>query len=159
MDPLIGNLKSTTFFGRRFTRREISDIRETVALFPGNSRNELARTICEHPDWYNPRGGHRKDAALRVLEQLEALGILTLPPSPARDRPLSIQRLRIPEKPSPADCPTWNPFRPGLPMRLMTGPSGGNWSTAIITWDARVPSALPSTGLSLMPRDAVWAAC
>ncbi len=80
MDPLIRNLKSTTFFGRRFTRREISDIRETVALLPGNSRNELAMTICEHLNWYNPRGNHRKDAALRVLEHLGELGILTLPP-------------------------------------------------------------------------------
>ena len=80
MDPLIRNLKSTTFFGRRFTRREISDIRETVALFPANSRNELAKTICEHLNWYNPRGAYRKDAALRVLEQLEEFGILTLPP-------------------------------------------------------------------------------
>lgn len=80
MDPLIRNLKSTTFFGRRFTRREISDIRETVALFPANTRNELAKTICEHLNWYNPRGEYRKDAALRVLEQLEEFGILKLPP-------------------------------------------------------------------------------
>lgn len=80
MDPLIRNLKSTTFFGRRFTRREIGDIRETVALLPGNSRNELAMTICEHLNWYNPRGDYRKDAALRVLEQLEEFGILQLPP-------------------------------------------------------------------------------
>lgn len=80
MDPLIHNLKSTTFFGRRFTRREISDIQETIALFPAQSRNELAKTICEHLNWYTPRGDYRKDAALRVLEQLEELGILTLPP-------------------------------------------------------------------------------
>ena len=80
MDPLIRNLKSTTFFGRRFTRREISDIQETVALLPGNTRNELAKTICEHLNWYNPGGAYRKDAALRVLEQLEEFGILQLPP-------------------------------------------------------------------------------
>ena len=60
MDPPVRNPGSTTFFGRRFTRREISDIRETVALLPGNSRNELARTICEHPDWYNSRGAYRR---------------------------------------------------------------------------------------------------
>ena len=80
MDPPVRNPGSTTFFGRRFTRREISDIRETVALLPGNIRNELAKTIREHPDWYNPRGAQRKDAAPRVLEQLEEFGILHLPP-------------------------------------------------------------------------------
>ena len=80
MDPLIRNLKSTPFFGRRFTRREISDIQETVALFPANTRNELAKTIWEHLHGYTPRGDYRKDAALRVWEQLEAFGILTLLP-------------------------------------------------------------------------------
>ncbi len=29
MDPLIENLKSTTFFGKRLTRRQIADIQET----------------------------------------------------------------------------------------------------------------------------------
>ena len=33
MDPLIENLKSTTFFGKRLTRRQIADIQETVGLF------------------------------------------------------------------------------------------------------------------------------
>ena len=47
---------------------------------PGNSRNELAKTICEHLHGYNPRGQYRKDAALRVREQLEGFGILTLLP-------------------------------------------------------------------------------
>ena len=31
-DPRIEALKSTTFLGRRFTRRQIADIRETVAM-------------------------------------------------------------------------------------------------------------------------------
>ena len=48
MEPRITNRKSTTFFGRRFTRREISDIQETIALLPGNSRSELAKTLCDH---------------------------------------------------------------------------------------------------------------
>ena len=38
MDPRIKNLKSTTFFGRRFTRRQIADIQQTVATFPALSR-------------------------------------------------------------------------------------------------------------------------
>ncbi len=48
MDPRIENLKSTTFFGRRFTRQQIAQVQETVVTFPALSRKELAQTICEH---------------------------------------------------------------------------------------------------------------
>ena len=79
MDPRIAALKSTTFLGRRFTRRQIADIRETVGMFPNDSRNELSKTICEHLDRTTPKGGHRVAAGLRLLEHLEECGILTLP--------------------------------------------------------------------------------
>ena len=79
MDPLIKNLKSTTFFGRRFTRKEIATIQETVTILPDNSRTELAKTICEHLNWYTPNKKYRFSAALRLLEQFEELGVLTLP--------------------------------------------------------------------------------
>ena len=58
MDPRIKNLKSTTFFGRRFTRRQIVAIQQTVATFPALSRKELAQTICEHLRWRTPTGGN-----------------------------------------------------------------------------------------------------
>ena len=48
MDPRIENLQSTTFCGRRFTRRQIAQVQETVATFPALARKELAQTICEH---------------------------------------------------------------------------------------------------------------
>ena len=79
MDPGIENLTSTTFFGRRLTRRQIADVQETVALLPALSRNELAKTICEHLSWTTPKGDYRVSACLRTLESLEELGILTLP--------------------------------------------------------------------------------
>ena len=56
MDPRIKSLETTTFFGRRLTRRQIADIQETVALFPDDSRNELAKTVCEHVNRYTPKG-------------------------------------------------------------------------------------------------------
>ena len=71
MDPRIKNLKSTTFFGRRFTRRQIAAIQQTVATFPALSRKELAQTICEHLRWRTPTGGNRVAAALGLLERLE----------------------------------------------------------------------------------------
>ena len=79
MDPLIENLKSTTFFGKRLTRGQIADIQETVGLFPKLSRTELGHTICEHLRWQTPKGSNRIHLATRLLEELERLGILTLP--------------------------------------------------------------------------------
>ena len=64
MDPRIEGLKSTTFFGKRLTRRQIALIQETVQLLPKNSRRELARTICEHLSWRLPGGGYREQLAL-----------------------------------------------------------------------------------------------
>ena len=80
IDPRIQALKSTTFVGKRLTRRQIADIQQTVALFPKLSRAELANTICEHLGWQTPNGSNRMQLARGVLEQLEQLGILTLPP-------------------------------------------------------------------------------
>ncbi len=78
MDQRIINLASTTFSGRRVNRRQIADIQETVALFPHDSRNELAKTICEHLGWKTAKGAYRVGACLGMLETLESHGILTL---------------------------------------------------------------------------------
>ena len=79
MDPRIENLEATTFFGKRLTRRQIVHMQETVELFPNDSRRELARTLCENFNWHTPSGTYREQFCLRVLEELERLGILTLP--------------------------------------------------------------------------------
>ena len=80
MDQRIVDLKSTTFSGRRLTRRQIADVKETVELFPNDSRNELAKTICEHLHWTTAKGDYKVGACLGMLETLERHGILTLPP-------------------------------------------------------------------------------
>ena len=79
MDPRIENLETTTFLGKRLTRKRIALMQETVELFPNDSRRELARTLCENLNWRTPSGTYREQFCLRVLEELEALGILTLP--------------------------------------------------------------------------------
>ncbi|MDE0127331.1 MAG: hypothetical protein OXN97_22425 [Bryobacterales bacterium] len=79
MDPRIKNLKSTTLFGSRFTRRQIAAILQTVATFPVLSRKELAQTICEHLLWRTPAGGNGIAAALGLPERLGRAGILRLP--------------------------------------------------------------------------------
>ena len=79
MDPRIKNLKSTTFQGTRFTRRKLAAIQETVQTFPRLSRHELAQTLCVHHRWQTPKGRNRLAFALRLLQDLERLGILSLP--------------------------------------------------------------------------------
>ena len=79
MDSRIESLKSTTFCGRRLTRCQIADVQETVALSPALSRNELAKTVCEHLNWTTPKGGYRVAACMRMLEPAPPSGPRRLP--------------------------------------------------------------------------------
>ena len=116
IDPRIEQLKSTTFLGKRLTRRQIADIQETVGLFPKLSRTELGHTICEHLGWQTPNGSNRIQLARGVLAELERLGILTLPPkqNPGRG----------PQKPVPSSArsdpqaPIEGPLAALRPLRL-----------------------------------------
>ncbi len=80
MDRRIIDLEATPFSGRRLTRRQIADIRETVAPFPDDSRNAPAKTICEHLGRRTAKGSCRVGACLGMPETLEGHGIPTLPP-------------------------------------------------------------------------------
>ncbi len=80
MDERIIDLKSTTFSGRRLNRQQIAAVQETVELLPHVSRNELAKTICEHVGWKTAKGAYKVGACLGMLETLESHGILKLPP-------------------------------------------------------------------------------
>jgi len=64
--------------GRKITTEEVEQIRETVELLPGLAVNELAATICEHPEWYTAGGGLKVDACLKLLNKLKAEGVLEL---------------------------------------------------------------------------------
>jgi hypothetical protein len=65
--------------GREFSREELALVREVVELFPGLSRKELARTLCDHLGWYAATGAPKVDACGKFLEKLEAQGLLVLP--------------------------------------------------------------------------------
>jgi hypothetical protein len=65
--------------GRVITTEELADIRETVAMCSGLSRNELALTIGEHLAWYSASGSLKLDACTKLLEKLETQGLLSLP--------------------------------------------------------------------------------
>ncbi len=75
----ISTLPTTTFIGRRFTRKQLEQVQETVQTFKNLSRKELAFTICEHLKWESPNGKLKINSALSLLEQLESHGIVTLP--------------------------------------------------------------------------------
>jgi len=75
----VDELRSTTFGGRRFSRKQIAQIQSTVRNFPNLSRRELANTICEHLGWLTPTGMNRSQACLNALEQMEAVNLFELP--------------------------------------------------------------------------------
>ncbi|MDA3918877.1 MAG: hypothetical protein PF690_18175, partial [Deltaproteobacteria bacterium] len=75
----ISTLPKTTFSGRRFTRKQLEQVQETVEIFKNLSRKELALTICEHLDWVTPNGKLKINSALTLLEKLESYDVVTLP--------------------------------------------------------------------------------
>ncbi len=79
MDASIANLKTTTFCGRRLTRKQISELQQTVRSFPALSRHELAQTVCEHLRWQTPKGVNQFNSGLSLLESLEQAGVVQLP--------------------------------------------------------------------------------
>ena len=79
MDDSIKRLHRTTFSGRRFTRQQLVEVQQTVDRFARLSRNELAQTICEHLDWRTDGGVNSAYACLKMLEELQAAGVLRLP--------------------------------------------------------------------------------
>ena len=79
IDASIKRLKKTTFFGRRFTRQQLSNVKWTVDNFPNTSRTEMAHTICEHLDWRTDSGANSVAACMKMLEELAANGVFELP--------------------------------------------------------------------------------
>lgn len=65
--------------GREITREQLSEILETVGLFPNLSRKELTATICEHLGWVTLTGNNKLDACTKLLEKLESKGLMRLP--------------------------------------------------------------------------------
>ena len=68
-----------SYFGRDFTAKEVSLIREVVETCTGISRTELAHTVCELLGWKRAGGGLKSRECLEMLERLERQRIFTLP--------------------------------------------------------------------------------
>ena len=63
----------------KISHPELEAARQTVRLCSGLSRQELARTICEHWGWVTASGSYKVTACLNVLEDMEHRGLLRLP--------------------------------------------------------------------------------
>jgi len=65
--------------GRKLSSEELAQICETVKTFSRLSRNELVHTICEHLNWYTASGRNKGEACLKLLQRLDAEGLIQLP--------------------------------------------------------------------------------
>ena len=133
MAPRIARLKSTTFCGQRFTRKQIARILDVVETFPLLSRSELALTVCEQLRLQTPSGNNRLRTALNTLAELQDLGLLTLPP-PRKQGGRGPQK---PIKPSSRTAPqpaVEGPLAALGPVRLALADGGGQ----VREWNAWV---------------------
>jgi len=131
----VETLLGTTFSGRRFTRKQLTRVQETVERFPKLSRNELAHTVCELLNWKTPNGKSKVESCLILLEKLEAQGVVNLPARQARPAP---QR-RVPELDN--DVPQTlieGALSTLMPIRLeavgSSGPDREQWKACLQTY-------------------------
>jgi len=134
----VETLPKTTFRGRRFTRKKLAQVQETVQLFPNLSRKELARTLCEHLSWTTPKGQYKIHSCLSMLESLEAAELVRLPakrlhqaPAPHSPPPAPTQTpASIPETPLTAPLDTLTP----ITLRRVVSPEDrAVWKAALQT--------------------------
>lgn len=69
-----------SFSGRTFSVAELHLIQAVSAECAALGRTEIARTICELLSWTRPNGRLKSHECRRLLERLEAGGLVRLPP-------------------------------------------------------------------------------
>ena len=88
---------------KEFTANDIGHIQDVVKRFPRLSRNELAKTLCEHLNWVSPSGASKVKGCLTLLERLANQDLVVLPDKSAcgrltPDKPPSLTQRTL-EKP------------------------------------------------------------
>ncbi len=66
--------------GRRLRAPELAHIQHWLAAHPAWHRTRLARELCAHWNWRNAAGQFKDMAGRSLLLQLQARGLITLPP-------------------------------------------------------------------------------
>ena len=79
MSEAIDLLESTTFAGKRFNRRQLVEIQQTVNDCQHLSHREVGHTICEHIKLFTPTGNHRIQLCLSALKEMQGAGLFRLP--------------------------------------------------------------------------------
>ena len=123
----VESLPKTTFSGRRFTRKQLALVQETVEMFPNLSRKELARTLCELLSWTTPKGRYKIPSCLTLLEELEAQGVVSLPAT--RETKAPVRRIPAFSQP-PVDSPidgTLESISPVVLQRVIEKEERENW--------------------------------
>jgi len=104
---------------RLFTAEDLALIKETVRQFKnGLSRRELFATVCENLPWKAPNGKLKLEACRLLLEQLEASGLIELPPKKSPPQ-------RNVKEVAPLPCiPREGPLKQYLPVTVDPVPPG-----------------------------------
>jgi hypothetical protein len=84
MNEPVDSLASTTFAGKRFSRRQLVQLQQTVNDCQHLSLRELGHTLCEHLNWLTPGGKYRIQTCLNALEEMQAVGLFQLPEKQVR---------------------------------------------------------------------------
>jgi len=73
-------LNPFTFSGRTFAVPELEIIQQICGNFASLGRTEISRTICELLEWKRPNGGLKNHECRLLLERMQDLGMVVLPP-------------------------------------------------------------------------------
>ena len=115
----VETLQKTTFCGRRFTRKQLEEIQDTVHLFKNLSRKELAKTLCEHLSWTAPNGSYKIHSCYALLDELEKQEIIALPAKRQTKAPVRREAtIENPQEDRPIDD-TLSAIRP-IELQLVT---------------------------------------
>jgi len=130
----VDTVPKTTFSGRRFTRKQLMQVQETVELFPRLSRKELARTICEHLSWITPNGQYKIHSCLTMLESLEAAEIVRLPAKHMKKAPVHRLPAFEAQPPGPPITDTLDALAPITLRRVSSKEDRAYWKAALHTY-------------------------
>ncbi len=73
-------LHPLAFSGRVFSVSELDLIQQVCSDFASLGRTEISRTVCELLGWKRPNGGLKNHECRLLLERMQGLGLVALPP-------------------------------------------------------------------------------
>ncbi len=118
---------SLTFGGRTFSVEELHLIQALSADCAALGRTEIARTLCELLDWRRPTGRLKHHEGRLLLERLQALGWIDLPPvRPLGRRGPRVVRVTAQSEPEPEVQGSVGDFAPLRFEVVPPGPAGAS---------------------------------